>query len=310
MAPEMTQLEFPFLEELYLRRGEPKWINFLRAPHLASLHMYGFIPSDLRHISNSTISSIHLEFGKHNPGLREIHLPSADKLQLDVEISDLFCLNVYPSQFQFVVINTNWEECLCPPFWVVDYVSNLLGTVTELNIGNEHLGRKDGYSYPSQRILSFLKPFAYLKHLKLLWGEISGSACVDQLAQLLPDPEFLPELEALSISEYPSWPEFFRYIQQRQTGFITGRCQTSLKAVTIKGPVHGALLEHLRGSLAGLHTSLINIPPRRKGSKEWPAQPFERQGFDTDGLLCCYVCHKAGLEMGAWYSLQRTWRRC
>ena len=62
--------------------------------------------------------------------------------------------------------------------------------------------------------------------------------------------------------------------------------------------VHGVLLEHLRESLAGSYIGLTRMPPRRNGSKEWPPQPFNYEGLDIDGLLCCYGCYKAGLELG------------
>jgi len=121
---------------------------------------------------------------------------------------------------------------------------------------------------------------------------------IDPLAQHLVDPDFLPALEALSTSEYPFWPDFFQSIQRRQSGFLTGQFQTSLKEITIKGPVHGALLEHLRESITGRYIGPLCMPPRRKGSKEWPTQPFEEQKLDTNGLLCCYGCYKAGIEIG------------
>ena len=106
VASGMTQLEFLFLEELYLEQGEPKWIN-LRAPRLTSLRIDDFIPSDLRHISHSTTSSIRLKFASHHSGSWEVYLPSADKLQLRLGIDDLFHLNVHPSQIQAVGININ-----------------------------------------------------------------------------------------------------------------------------------------------------------------------------------------------------------
>ena len=40
--------------------------------------------SDLRHISNATISNIHLELREHSPSLQVIYLPLADKLKLDL----------------------------------------------------------------------------------------------------------------------------------------------------------------------------------------------------------------------------------
>jgi hypothetical protein len=62
----------------------------------------------------------------------------------------------------------------------------------------------------------------FLKCLEPLFWEIGEATYVDQFAQHLPDPNFLPALEALSISEYPSWPDFSQNIQQRQIGFLTG----------------------------------------------------------------------------------------
>ena len=121
---------------------------------------------------------------------------------------------------------------------------------------------------------------------------------LDQLAQHLVDPSFLPNLEVLTINEHPSWPDFFQYIQQRQSRFLTGHIHTSLKRIITKKPVHGVLLEHLKESLAGKYIGLINMPPRRKGSKDWPSQPFDLAKLDADGILCCYFCHKAGLEIG------------
>lgn len=304
VAMGMTELVFPVLEELYLENKAPELLDLVRAPCLASLRIDGFIPSDLRHISSSTLSSIHLKFTKWDPGLRVIYLPSADKMQLDLSIGDLFDLYVHPSQFQRVTINVHWqEEILCPPYWTVDYVSETLGTVTDLKVAllTVYSDSQLQFFRPS-RILSFLKPFVYLKRLSLIWGKISDSTCVDQLAQHLVDPDFFPELEALSISEYPVWPDFFQCIQQRQIGFLIGRFKTALKEITIRGPVHGTLLEYLRESLAGIYIGPFNMPPPRKGSKEWPDPPFTCQEVDTKGLLCCYVCHKAGLEVACMIS--------
>ena len=299
VATERTDLTFPFLEELYLQKAEPKWINLLRAPRLTSLRIDGFIPSDLRHIKESTISSIRLQFEESVRGSREIHLPTANRLHLELNNKDIFCVNLHPSPVQSVAMeHTHWEkETLCPPNWTADYVSKVLGMVTDLKVNHQH-GGGDGLQYPSQNILSFLQPFVHLKNLTLLWGKTGESTCIDQLAQHFVDPNFLPELRSLSITEYPSWPNFFQNIQQRQVGFLSGQFRTALKEITIRGRVHGVLLEHLRESLAGTYISLLNLPPCRLGSKEWPAQPFKYQELDTDGLLCCYICHKAGLEMG------------
>lgn len=298
VAMETTELVFPFLEALYLEYQAPELLGLVRAPCLAALRIDGFIPPDLRHITYSTLSSIHLKFTDWDPGLRAIYLPSADDLRLDLSMSDLYDLYIHPSQFQRVTINLHWqEEILCPPYWMADYVSETLGTVTDLKVAPLTVYSADQLQFrrPS-RILSFLKSFVYLKRLTLIWEKISEFTCVDQLAQHLVDPDFLPELEALSISEYPVWPDFFQCIQQRQTGFLAGQFQTALKEITIRGPVHGTLLEHLRESLAGIYFGLFDMPPLRKGSKEWPVQPFGCHGLETNGLLCCYVCHKAGLE--------------
>jgi len=225
-------------------------------------------------------------------------------MELDLSIKDLFDLYIHPSQFQRVTINFHWqEEILCPSYWNADYVSKTLGTVTEMRVSplTAYSGDELQFRRPS-RILPFLNSFVYLKRLTLIWEKISESTCVDQLAQHLVDPDFLPELEALSISEYPVWPDFFQCIQQRQTGFLTGRFQAALKEITIRGPVHGTLLEHLRESLTGVYIGPFNMPPLRSGSKEWPAQPFGCKELDTNGLLCCYVCHKAGLEIACMIS--------
>ena len=297
VAPEMAKLEFPFLEELCLRKGEPKWLNLLHAPRLIYLYLEGFIPSDLRHISNSIVSSIHLKFRKDHPGPREIFLPSVSKLEVDLQINDIFHLNVHPSQIQAVTINVDWDEKVaCPPYWTNDYISRMLGTVTHLNL--ECNSPQSVFEDPSETIVPFVKPFVCLAHLKLFRSLLSEPSYIDQLAQHLVDPSFLPNLEALSINEHPSWPDFFQYIQQRQISFLTGHIHTSLKRIIMEQPVHGALLEYLKESLAGKYIDLINMPPRRKGSKDWPSQPFDLAKLDTDGLLCCYFCHKAGLEIG------------
>ena len=81
VAPQMAKLEFPFLQELYLQRREPKWMNFLHAPRLIYLHIDGFIPSDLRHITNSIVSTVHLKFREDHPGPREIFLPRSSYRQ-------------------------------------------------------------------------------------------------------------------------------------------------------------------------------------------------------------------------------------
>ena len=68
---------------------------------------------------------------------------------------------------------------------------------------------------------------------------MASATDVDLLAQVLVDPSFLPGLEALSISEYTSWPNFFQCIQKRQAGFLTDQFRTGLKQVTIRARVHG-----------------------------------------------------------------------
>ena len=172
----------------------------------------------------------------------------------------------------------------------------MLGTVTDIDL--QCTGGDDTFQDPLETILPFIKPLVFLEHLKLCPSLPNEPKFIDQLAQQLVDPNFLPQLKDLFISEHPSWPDFFQYIQKRQSGFLIGHFQAALKSITIDRLVHGALLEHLRESLAGKYIGLINMPPRRRGSKDWPAQPFDLEEFDTDGLLCCYFCHKAGLEIG------------
>jgi len=46
VATGMTELVFPFLEELYLERKAPDLLDLIRAPCLACLRIVGFIPSD------------------------------------------------------------------------------------------------------------------------------------------------------------------------------------------------------------------------------------------------------------------------
>jgi hypothetical protein len=299
----MTQMAFPHLEELSLDSrmdGVPPPLSALltrlHAPHLKYLYIHGFIPLDLRHISNSTISSVSLAITDEYEGPREAYLP-CDQLHLELPVCDLFRLNVHPSLNQCVTIMTTWEEVSYPPHWTVDYVSEMLGTIIGLTVNN---GGSTPWQkwYPSEAIPSFLGPFVFLKCLELFCWKIGEATCIDQLAQHLPDPNFLPALEALSIAEYPSWPDFFQNIQQRRIGFLTGQFQTALREVTIKGHVHGALLEHLRESLAGTYIGLLNKPPCRKGSKDWPVPPFSSRRVDTNGLLCCYICQRAGMEIG------------
>ena len=271
VAPEMAKLEFPFLEELYLREGEPKWLNLLYVPRLIYLYIEGFIPSDLRHISNSIVSSVYLKFQNDHPGPWEIFLPSFSKLEVDLQINDIFHLNVHPSQIHAVTINVHWDEKVaCPPYWTNDYISRMLGTVTHLNL--ECNSSQSVFEDPSDTLIPFVKPFVCLAHLKLFRSLLSEPSYIDQLAQHLVDPSFLPNLQALSINEHPSWPDFFQYIQQRQSSFLTGHIHTSLKSIIMRMPVHGALLEHLKESLAGKYIGLMNMPPRRKGSKDWPLQ--------------------------------------
>jgi len=175
----------------------------------------------------------------------------------------------------------------------------MLGTVTDLKVTPlQQTGFGRQCQRPSQTIPSFLKPFVYLRRLVLHWETLGQCPSIDQLAQHLADPAFLPELEALSFSEYPSWPDFFSHIQQRQIGHLAGQSRTRLKEITIKVPIHGALLENLRESLAGKYFGLTYIPNCRGGSKEWAARLFEHRGSGTNGTLCCCVCHRAGLELG------------
>ena len=297
VAPEMAKLEFPSLEELFFREGEAKWLNLLYAPRLIYLYIEGDIPSDLRHISDSIVSSVYLKFPKDHPGPWEIFLPSISKLEIELQINDIFHFNVHPSQIHTVTINVHWDKKVaCPPYWSNDYISRMLGTVTHLNLEcNSH---ESVFEDPSETIIPFVKPFVCLAHLTLFRSLPSEPSYIDQLAQNLVDPSFLPHLEVLSIDEHPTWPDFFQYIQQRQSSFLTGHFHTALKRIIIRRLVHGALLEHLKESLAGKHIDLIDMPPRRKDSKDWPAQPFDDKTLNPDGLLCCYFCHKAGLEIG------------
>jgi hypothetical protein len=288
----MTEVEFPLLQELFLEDGiiivQSTFLALLkrlRAPHLRYLHIKWFNPLDLRHMSKTIIH----EYEGAKDGY-----PPCDHLHLDLPICDLFQLNFHPSLNQCVTINTTWEQVSYRANWTVDYVSEMLGTVTGLTLNNStSFSRRPWYPLPS-----FLRPLMFLKRLELFFREIGEATYVDQFAQHLPDPNFLPALEALSIAECPSWPDFFQNIQQRQIGFLTGRFQTALRKVTIIGQVHGALLEHLRESLAGKYIGLSNRPPRRKGSKDWPVPPFSSGGVDTNRLLCCYICQRAGLEIG------------
>ena len=305
VAPEMTKLDFPFLEELYLRHREPKWMNFLHAPRLTYLYINGFIPSDLRHITNSIVSTVYLKFQDDHPGPREIFLPPVIKLEVHLQINDIFHLKVHPSKIHAVTISVDWDKRVtCPSYWTMDYISRVLGTVTDIDLQRSRPTNE--FQDPLETILPFIKPLVFLKHLKLCPSMPSEPKFIDQLAQHLVDPKFLPKLKDLFISEHPSWPGFFRYIQQRQSGYLIGHFQTALNRITINRLVHGALLEHLRESLAGRYIGLINTPPRHRGSKDWPAQPFDLEELDTDGRLCCYICHKAGLEIGCTISPPAT----
>ena len=304
VAPQTAKLEFPFLEELYLRHREPKWMNLLHAPRLTYLYINGFIPSDLRHITNSIVSTVYLKFEEKDPGPREIFLPPVIKLEVHLQINDIFHLNVHPSHVHAVTIAVDWDKRVtCPSYWTMDYISRVLGTVTDIDLQGS--GSESIFQDPLETILPFIKPLVFLEQLKLCPSLPNEPKYIDQLAQHLVDPNFLPKLRCLSISEHPSWPDFFRYIQRRQSGFLIGHFHTALKRITINRLVHGALLEHLRESLAGKYVGLINMPPRRKGSKDWPAQPFDLGELDTDGLLCCYICHKAGLEIGCMISPEK-----
>lgn len=177
------------------------------------------MPLDLRHISNS----IHLKFKEGDPGSWEIYLPSANKPHLDISIIPLFRLKLHSSKIQAITIFIYGQEDIpYPPNWTAaDYISKTLGTVTRLVF----LLRSSSFRH--QKLPQFLKPFVHLKHLKLLWQSTSQSPYIDRLAPHLADPDFLPELESLSITACPSWPDFFQYIQRRQSGFfspIEGDC--------------------------------------------------------------------------------------
>jgi hypothetical protein len=54
----------------------------------------------------------------------------------------------------------------------------------------------------------------------------------------------------------------------------------------------------MRESLAGKYIGLSNMPPQCKGSKDWPVPPFSSGRVDTNRLLSCYICQRAGLEIG------------
>ena len=172
----------------------------------------------------------------------------------------------------------------------------MLTTVTDLNLlWNNPSG--DFYDL-SGAMPSFIKPFVCLERLTISQSLPCTTPHIDQVAQCLVEPSFLPRLESLTITEYPSWPHFFLCIQKRQSGFLSGHFQTALTEIIIKRPVHGALLDHLRESLAGRYIGPISMLPCPKSSVKWPALPFDHQKLSTDGLLCCYSCHRAGLEMG------------
>ena len=220
MAPQTSQVEFSFSEELYLQHKAPKLLDLLRAPHFKSLRIDGFTPSDLRHISNATLLSIHLNINDYRPDSQGagVYLPWADKLRLDLEVLHLFHLNVHPSLIQSITIYTDWQETLFPPNWVENYISDMLGTVTDLKVTPRlQTGFGPQLLRLSQTISSFLKPFVYLQRLTLNWEPIGQWTCINQLAQHLADPDFLPELETLLTSECSSWSKFFHSLHPGET---------------------------------------------------------------------------------------------
>jgi hypothetical protein len=306
VAPETTQiLDFPLLTELYIQSQGTRWPDRLQVPRLELLHIRDalFLPSLYTQRSSNAPPIV----PPRNSGgrLQDPYLPSAAKVQLDLSLPNLYQLNLHPLRTQDVTINIPCGSNLlisCPLNWTMGDVTEQLGTVIELNMKSS--GRHIFYCFftdfrPSPDTIStFLNPFKHLKRLTLPFATMDRPTHVDHFARHLVDPHFLPELEALSISEYPSWSHFFQYIQQRQIGFLCGQFPTGLKEITTKGRVHAALLEHLGESLAGKCVNLINMPPQNKGPKEWPIQPFKYEGFDTEGLLSCYACHKGGLEIG------------
>jgi len=145
VAPAMIKLEFPALEELYLEGFEsdvPGLLD-LHAPRLTSLRVSRVIPSDLRHISKSVslISITHPEPGIYDADSWETYLPSVDRLRLNCHGRELFVPNVHPSQVHSVTIDTIWNnQIICPPHWTRDYISEVLGTVTDLNLEHHPSG--------------------------------------------------------------------------------------------------------------------------------------------------------------------------
>ena len=182
VAPQMAKLEFPLLEELYLQHREPKWMNILHAPRLIYLYINGFIPSDLRHITNSIVSTVHLKFEEKHPGPREIFLPPVIKLEVHLQINDLFRLNVHPSQIHAVTISVDWDKSVtCPSYWTMDYISRVLGTVTDIDLQGS--GPESVFQDPLETILPFIKPLVFLEHVKLCPSMPSEPKYIDQLAQ-------------------------------------------------------------------------------------------------------------------------------
>jgi hypothetical protein len=80
--------------------------------------------------------------------------------------------------------------------------------------------------------------------------------------------------------------------------FLTRRIRAGLKEITVWGRIHGLLLEGLREALTGKYCGSMALPLRQGESSEWPSQPFDPKHVETRGLLSCYVCFKAGVELG------------
>jgi hypothetical protein len=316
-----SQVLFPLLQELYFEFPpyNPRWLELIRAPRLVSLHVcesdrypieYKSIPDlnptlDISHISQcNVIQTMALHLRRDGYGARPnlLHLPQAEKICLRLQPHRL--VGLY-SHFTFVrplaiaiVIDEgdtlNFRE---------DWASNELSPVETLIFETIdrpllHVFIRTGKMLAEKHISNYVRPFRGLSHLGLPRAPAEQRAYIDGFVEHLVEPDFLPVLTSLCITECPVWGPFFYFIRHRQVMFLTRRIRAGLKEITVRGRIHGLLLEGLREALTGKYCGSMALPLHQRESSEWPSQPFDPKHVETQGLLSCYVCFKAGLELG------------
>jgi hypothetical protein len=245
--------------------------------------------------------TLHLRRNGYGARPNLVHPPKAEKIYLRLRPHRF--VGIYP-HFTFVrplAITIVIDEGDTLDFRE-DWASNKLSPVATLVF--ETIGKPmrafigTGKMLAETHISNYVRPFRGLSHLGLPRAPVEQRAYVDKFVEHLVEPDFLPVLTSLCITECPVWGPFFYFIRHRQVMFLTRRIRAGLKEITVWGRIHGLLLEGLREALTGKYCGSMALPLHRRESSEWPSQPFDPKHVGTQGLLSCYVCFKAGLDLG------------